>query len=273
MNQINFTAEKTSQIKQNNFELRKLMSLPPIKSSEINAVALPPELPPQNAVTGDQEVDAALWLEAVVGSGNTTHIKMALEAIKAIKTPLKELGKRYSAYMVATNPGNFLAGIRFVDFGDLTALANRAITECQRKNKALSAFGSVNALFAESPAEKFCIKVLRGIKEDGSYFLPQDNCNKRFLKHTDMMPSTLDDCLFEIAYWDEMYSLRNSFGTGDHSAQVNARTDFLYHMLALIHPRDKAEALDVLEYILERDSDRNGNAAILRNLVGGSAWN
>jgi len=278
MNQINFTNEQVFQeatTMHDNKKLRRLMSLPPIKHSDSTNVLLPPELPTQQVVTGDLEVDAVLWLEAVVGTGDATHIQKAMEAIKSIKTPLKELGKRYSALMMAAHPGNFLAGLRFVDFGDLNKLANHAVNKVKRQNEALSRFNSVGELYEETPAEQFCIEALHGINiKDGDWKLPQDECNKRFLNHQDMLPFTLSDCLFEISYWHELYSLRNTFGNTEHEFQVNAREYFIReYMMANIVPRNRGEALAVLEYLIQTDLSRDlreETSAILRNLVIGA---
>jgi hypothetical protein len=255
-----------------NVTLRNLMTLPPIKHSDLTALTIPPELPPQKPVTGDKEVDAVIWLEEVVNTGNANHIKLALEAIGAIKTPMKELGSRYNTYMIKANQGNFLAGIRFIDFGDLSELANHAVKKLGRKNEALSRFGSDDALFAETPAEKFCTKALRGIKvEKDGVFLPQDECNQRFLKHNEMVPTTMSDCLYEIAFWEELYSLRSSIDSFEFSREVWARENFIYeYMLAHLPPRDRDEALSVLEHVLQQDSDKSANPEILRNLVCGT---
>ena len=47
------------------------------------------DLPPQQVVTGDKEVDALLWLRAVISTGQAGLIERAMEAAKRIETPLK----------------------------------------------------------------------------------------------------------------------------------------------------------------------------------------
>ena len=80
---------------QDNQQLRALLSLPPIQTNASTALAVP-EMPPREVVTGDQEIDAVLWLQKVVATGNRGLIDKALEAAKQIKTPMKDLGERYA---------------------------------------------------------------------------------------------------------------------------------------------------------------------------------
>lgn len=77
-----------------NAKHRELFSLPPIRESEETLPSVP-ELPPQENVTGDREVDAALWLHQVINTGNAALIERAMEGAKKIKTPLPVLQQRY----------------------------------------------------------------------------------------------------------------------------------------------------------------------------------
>lgn len=79
---------------------RTLFTLPSIQPSESNALAVP-SLPPQTKVTGDHDIDAVLWLREVINTGQAGLIEKAMEAAKRIKTPLKDLEKRYLDYLVA----------------------------------------------------------------------------------------------------------------------------------------------------------------------------
>jgi hypothetical protein len=276
MNQIDYSQARLNLNEypmHDNMTLRMLVTLPAIQQSNSTEVALPPELPPKKSVTGDKEVDAVLWLQDVVATGDSNYIAMALESVNAIKTPMKELGNRYGDFLNATQ-NSLVACFASFNFGNLQALGLRATKKAQLKHEALSRFGTVEELFAHTPAEKSCIKSLRGIKlKKGYWSLPQDLCNKRFLEKPELMPATLNDCLYEISYWNDLYSLRNSFGNYDHELQISARSYFLEeHMLARIPPRDKHEAINVLEYLLsDKDRlDRDCSDAILRNLVGGT---
>ncbi|RPO09519.1 hypothetical protein [Pseudomonas aeruginosa] len=62
-----------------NAKHRELFSLPPIRESEETLPSVP-ELPPQENVTGDREVDAVLWLRKVISTGEASLISTALEA-------------------------------------------------------------------------------------------------------------------------------------------------------------------------------------------------
>ncbi|WP_415870045.1 hypothetical protein [Aeromonas caviae] len=79
---------------------RAMFTLPPIKP---NGETLPAvqELPPQQAVTGDREVDALLWLRQVIETGEPARIEQAKQAAGQITTPLDELEKRYGKWLVA----------------------------------------------------------------------------------------------------------------------------------------------------------------------------
>lgn len=77
---------------------RALFCLP---SLQLSAEQLPAvqELPQQQAVTGDRDVDALLWLREVIGTGHPARISAAMEAAKRIKTPVKQLEERYRAWL------------------------------------------------------------------------------------------------------------------------------------------------------------------------------
>jgi hypothetical protein len=250
--------------------LRELFTLPPIKASNQTALAVP-QLPPQGAVTGDKEIDAVLWLREVIGTGRADLIEKAMQAAKKIKTPLPDLEKRYLNHLRAANPGNWVAAFSSFGFGDLESLARRATRKLTLSNEALARFGDEESLFADTPAEQFCIKTLDGAKRDRKIdmFLDDDDVTKRFKAIPDMMPHTLSDCLYELAYWHDLYSLRSASGGGDQGQQAYARESFAFSCLAEIRPRDKAESVAVLRYMAEKEyMDRKETDAILLNLIG-----
>lgn len=84
---------------------RALFSLPPMRHTSQTLPAVP-ELPPQQRVTGDKEVDAVLWLRQVIGTGQAALIEKAMQGAKKIKTPLDQLEKRYTQILASANPGN-----------------------------------------------------------------------------------------------------------------------------------------------------------------------
>lgn len=247
---------------------RALFSLPPILPSTHTLPAVP-EMPAQQRVTGDNEVDAMLWLQEVVQTGQAHLIAKAMEARKLITTPLKELEKRYMNHLLSLNPGNaFAVVLGTFGFGDLDSQAKRAVTKLMQSAEATSRFG--NSLFDDTPAEVWCAEVLKGVKRaKNDIFLPDDVCHKRFSAAVEYLPHTLSDCLYELGYWHEIYWLRNSQDTWNPSQQASARECFAFWSLGQIRPRNKEEAIAVLRYMADQNCmDRSEANGILLNLVG-----
>lgn len=253
-----------------NHEHRALFTLPPIKESVNTGVSVP-ELPPQQAVTGDKEVDAVLWLRTVINTGQADLITKALEAAKKIKTSPKTLEERYRTYLMRTHPGNLFAAMSSFNFTDLDGLAKRAVDTKARQWEALARFGNEDELFADTSAERFCADALRGLKiKNGKCFHDEKQVDSRFMQHPQLLPHTLTDCLHELRYWHELYWLRAAFAqSGDGADYATSRDFFAFRMLARIRPRSKAEAVQVFRYM--STSDRMGmseSEAILLNLMG-----
>jgi len=252
-----------------NEQHRALFTLPPIKPS---ADTLPsvPELPPQQVVTGDKEVDAVLWLHAVIRTGQAALIERAMEAAKRIKTPLGVLEKRYRDHLTATNPGNLFAALSSFGFGDLEAMAARATEDHRLRLEGVSRFGG--ALMDDTDAEAFCIDALRGLEVSGRFGdFDKSQVADRFNAHPELLPHTLADCLYELDYWDQLYRLRNAVDiyASDGPAEATAREWFVFGLLAQIRPRDKAEALTVFRYLIASDRDDMAESeAIMLNLIG-----
>jgi len=248
---------------------RALFTLPPIRES---AGTLPsvPELPPQEAVTGDKEVDAVLWLHSVIQTGQAALIDRAMEAAKKIKTPLDTLEKRYRDHLVRTNPGNLFAAMSSFGFADLEGMAKRAVEKQRLRLEGAARFG--DALMVDTEAAAFCIKALRGLKRGG---MPadydKDKAAQRFRASPELMPNTLADCLHELDYWNRLYWLRNAVDTSasDGAPQAIAREWFVFGLLAEIRPRHKDEAKAVFRYLVEHQrQDASEADAILENLIG-----
>jgi hypothetical protein len=256
---------------------RTFFTLPPIRESESTALSVP-ELPPQQIVTGDTEVDAILWLQQVVSTGQPALIEKAMQARKRIKTPIKELEKRYSDFLMskAKSPGDAF-GIAFatIGFGELDEKAEHAVRCNTLAHEALARFGSETWVFTNTPAEDFIVAALAGIRYEGKCGFPEltPKVIEAFRTHPDYLPHTLSDCLHEFAYWRDLYQLRhavsNNAGDGLHEEWV--RRDFLFLLLSQIRARSKDEALAVLHWMHEDEAmDRDGADDVLRNLVGGS---
>ncbi len=250
--------------------LRELFTLPAIRQSESTSLTVP-ELPPQNEVTGDKEIDAVLWLREVIKSGQPALIEKAMEAAQRIKTPLKDLEKRYLDHLTAKHPGNWTVAFATFGFSDLDGLAKGSISKATRRHEALARFGSIEVLFTDTPAEQFAIDALKGLKttQKNHYQYDDAQVDKRFNAHPDLMPNTLSDCLYELAYWHDLYSLRRVNDGGDQAPYAYARECFAFRCLARIRPKSKPEAIAVFRYLA--DSDRMNDTeteSILLNLIG-----
>ena len=252
-----------------NEQHRALFSLPPIRES-VGTLPSVPELPPQEAVTGDKEVDAVLWLHSVIGTGQAVLIERAMEAAKKIETPLAVLEKRYRDHLVRTNPGNPFTAMSSFGFADLEGLAARAIEKHRLRIEGAARFG--DALLADTEPEAFCIKALRGLKRGGMLDdYDKDKAAQRFRANPELMPHTLADCLHELDYWDRLYRLRNAVDiyASDGPPQARAREWFVFGLLAEIRPRHKDEAKAVFRYLVEHQrQDATEADAILENLIG-----
>ena len=252
-----------------NEQHRAMFTLPPISASTVTLPSVP-ELPPQEVVTGDKEVDAVLWLRSIINTGQAVLIDRAMEGVKKIRTPLDVLEKRYRDYLVATNPGHLFAAMSSFGFADLDALATRAIEQHRLRLEGAARFG--DALLADTEAELFCIAALRGLEQSGPLLdFDKEQVAARLNAHPELLPHTLADCLYELGYWDQLYRLRNAVGrdASEGPAEATAREWFVFGLLAQIRPRDKPEALAVFRYLIasQRD-DMAESEAILCNLIG-----
>ena len=253
-----------------NLAHRALFSLPPIRQSNRTALTVP-ELPPKNSVTGDDEIDAVLWLREVIGTGQAALIDKAMLAVKKITTPLKDLEDRYMKPLVSSGHNQFTVMFSVIGFCDFEELAKRSTRKLTLSNNAIARFGDVDTLFSKTEAEMFCVKAMAGLKvKKGDIFLDDAQVDKRFTACHKLMPHTLSDCLYELAYWSELYSMRNAIGgCGDLSQEALARDMFAFRCLAKIRPRNKDEAVAVFRYIAENEyMDRGETNNILLNLIG-----
>ena len=248
---------------------RELFTLPPIKASASTDLAIP-ELPPQEVVTGDKEIDALLWLRSVIRTGQAGLIEKAMIAADRIKTPLAELEKRYTKHMIATHPGSFGAALASFGFSDLKGLAKSSINKLGKQQEARARFG--DDLFMDTPAERFCSDALDGLDRGTGWTFDKAAVDARFSECVGLLPHTLGDCLHELVYWDHLGRLRDAVegtGAGDLSPEASAREDFVFRCLAHIRARTKDEAIAVFHFLAksERQDDDEANE-ILLNLIG-----
>ncbi|VVQ12229.1 hypothetical protein PS914_05331 [Pseudomonas fluorescens] len=252
-----------------NAQHRALFTLPLIKVS-VETLPSVPELPLQEVVTGDKEVDAVLWLRSIIDTGQAALIERAMEAAKRIKTPLNLLEKRYRDHLTVTNPGNMFAALSSYGFADLESLASRGIEQHRLRLEGVARFG--DALLDDTEVEVFCIEALRGLERSGPVLdFDKGTVAAHFNAHPELMPHTLADCLHELGYWSQLYRLRNAVDiyASDGPPEASARDWFVFGLLAEIRPRDKTEALAVFRYLVASDrDDMEESEAILFNLIG-----
>ena len=122
-----------------------------------------------------------------------------------------------------------------------------------------------------TPAFHLCIDALKGLKttqkDFGNY--PDAQVDKRFQAHPDLMPNTLSDCLYELAYWHDLYCLRSACDGCDQSTDAYARERFAFRSMARIRPKSKPEAIAVFRYLADGNRmDDTETESILLNLIG-----
>lgn len=245
---------------------RAMFTLPPLQSSGETLPAVQ-ELPPQEVVTGDKEIDALLWLRLVIETGEPARIEQAKQAAGRITTPPDELEKRYGNWLVAKS-GHMLAGLGSIGFANLDGLAERSIERRANESEAIGRFG--DALWDDTQAEAFCLESLRGLETE-TWDYPPELVAERFKAHPELMPHTLSDCLHELAYWDDLYRLRRACSKDcDTHQEVWSRDQFIFTvMLAELRPRNRDEARATLRHLLDSERrDWKEVDRILDNLIG-----
>jgi hypothetical protein len=160
-----------------------------------------------------------------------------------------------------------MALIEATDFDNLEGLAKSAVTKLAKQKEATARFG--DALFADTPAEQFCIEALAGLKRGRTLEFDEQEVEARFKARPELMPNTLSDCLHELAYWSALYWLRNSVESCDNAPEAGARSSFVFSSLARIRARTKDEAIAVFRYLDDDERmDDDEAEAILLNLIG-----
>jgi len=220
---------------------RAMFTLPPWQSRE--TLPAVPDLPPQQVVTGDKEIDALLWLRQVIETGDPVRIEQAKEAAGRITTPLDELERRYGRWLVAS-AGHVMAGLGSIGFANLDGLAERTIKRRAREAEAIGRFG--DQLWYDTPAEVFCLEALRTV-ERVEWDYPPEQVADRFKAIPELMPHTLSD---------------------EHRMESSARDWFIFGLLAELRPRTREEAKNVFRYLMTSDRQDIPEAEqILENLV------
>ncbi len=257
-----------------NTKLREFFRLPEPTASNCTALQ-PPVAPPRpEAVTGDNDMDAMLWLRQVVQTGDAAMIAKAMQAAERIKTKTDELEKRYGDWLMRQSGGNTMTAVfGSIGFANLKGLAERTLDKQQRRAEAIARFGSMEDVFATLAQEQFCVDVLALVPQDtkGWHDFDQEQVNAAFAQQLDLVPHTLADCLHELEFWDAVYRLRNGWdNAGDDLPEVNARRRYIEgHCMATIRPKSRQEAKTVLRYMAEHEMfDRTETGTVLENLIG-----
>jgi len=257
---------------------RQCFTIPQPRMSTGTGLALQyAPLPEQQQQTGDRELDAYLWLALVIDTGDAAQISKALKAAEAIKTPVKELMRRYSAHLLATtgNPIKAVFGTMGVD--DLKNKAAKTLERTETVMEFVACLGSLEAVNTPYGAEKIMLDalgdremtfgprgyVVEGV-EDAIRCLPE--------------PHTLSDVCRELAYWAWQYkthsAVQKHLGMGycDPHPIVTLREDYLDKRLSELIPKSRAEALATYDYLLatEYRGDKHIEEKIVRALIGGT---
>lgn len=245
---------------------RAMFTLPPRQNCKETLPAAP-ELPPQQVVTGDKEIDALFWLRQVIETGDPGRIEQAKEAAGRITTPLDDLERRYGRWLVVS-AGHVMAGLGSIGFANLDGLAERTIKRQAREGEAIGRFG--DQLWYDTPAEVFCLEALRTV-ERVEWDYPPEQVADRFKAIPELMPHTLSDCLHELAYWNDLHYLRKACDTSsdyEHRMESSARDWFIFGLLAELRPRTREEAKNAFRYLMTSDrQDMPEVEQILENLV------
>lgn len=257
-----------------NHKLREFFKLPDIALSantELQPMVSPPT---PTVITGDDELDAVLWLRQVVKTGDTSLIEKAIKASERIKSSEDQLEKKYGNYlMTLPNSNTMMSAFGSIGFANIKGLAATTLSNKEKQRESLSRYGSKDVLFSTLEQETFCIEALSGLpKIDGDYFTNYREQSKLtvevFSSITEMAPNTLSDCMYELEYWQKLYRLRSCWESYDHLEQVNQREDFLFHCMTFLRPKTREEGVAVFHYLADNDSmNRESTDAILNNLI------
>lgn len=253
----------------NNSKLRDFFRLPDISISSNTELKPYVSLPTPDVVTGDEELDAVLWLRKIVQTGDVELIQKAIQASERIKSSEDDLEKRYSEFLLSLPNSNTMSAV-FGSFGfaNIKGLASKVLDTKSRQQEALSRFGSEDKLIGTLAQEKFCIDVLEDMPENMSYKEKTNYACEKFSNSLDMLPNTLSDCVYELNYWSSLERLRSSFGCIDPIGEVIERENFLFYSMSHLRPKTREEGVAVFRYLADNDCmQREFTDEILRNLI------
>lgn len=275
---------RASNSREDNMVARAFFQLPKPTASAGTNVGLPPAMPAQEVVTGDREVDAMLWLNAMVDTEHPPYIEQALHAHDALmaKVDAKDMERRYTQHLVQA--GRNEIEIMFSSLG-VAGLKNRASSayasrrikmeaaelgfvgevETVPGNWAIYALREIQvenqAIWAAVQPDKDGTKTLAGKATFGGHTKEEaDRLDSIFRsdEHAHLVPSTLSDCLHELCFWNELYTIVSEVERGQYGGELRQEQDWrrswVESLLPVIKPVSKSEALMVHEWIQDESN-------------------
>lgn len=225
------------------------------------------EPPQKRKQTGDQGIDAFLWLREMVDTGQPALIQQALElAAKVDGKQREEIETRYTQAMVAVH-GAFVGAMKSMGLCNIEGRAKAALERKAGREKAVAIFG--DGEYFTTPQEQFCIDALNGRTQDNRGFYEIQEIETSFNKHKELMPWTLADCIRELEYWRELYNYKDALFDCELEQETYAREDYVRLLMERIKPRSKEETRQVWEYMLLHEwQDYKSFNPIVENLMG-----
>lgn len=243
-------------------------------------------LPPQRVVTGHKQTDAYLWVIEVIKTGEPSHIAAAEAALQKLTIKPKEAQDRYTDYLMAQGAG-FTAAFATLGLDNPQGYINRAKEQHQKAAEVRAVFGSHQAAMALTPAEQaielrygqyYSYEWYRQAKAEGlDIYGIWDKRRVLVAGARDVLPEphTLSDTVREFQYWERLYTLRYAASHEEYDESppdndmADDREEYLSQRLAEIKPRNKQEAIDVMNWLIGQQDRIEGDKrdAILLNLI------
>jgi hypothetical protein len=261
-----------------NPEHQRLFSIPtPAPSTERALVSAP--LPDPEAITGDRELDAVLWLGHVIKTAvEPAVLDRAAEAASQITTPAKEIEQRYADWL-QRQPGAHPFQIAFavVGAGDLEKQIERARERISVYREGLALFGSHEAAMMPTPAEQMILDTIAPLPDGEHWNWTPDELARLFARSIN--PASLTEVVNELRYWSWLGHLRWKMAEthgdySDDSAEIDARRWWAESLLTTMLPQTRTEAGAVVDAIkaglidIGSTDDGQRRAGVYEHLLG-----
>ncbi|WP_228859230.1 helix-turn-helix domain-containing protein [Xenorhabdus sp. PB61.4] len=274
---------------------KALFTIPePTYSTELATVK---PLPVQRKITGNKQVDAYLWVLAVIKTNEPAHFEAAEAALKKLKITPKEAQQKYSDYLMKTGAHPFQVAFGSVGMDNPQGYLDRAKAQVEKASQVRGVFATYEAALELTEPEKLMlVGELAEIYESGYYWNEKElaeGCmhGDRIIETEKLRqvtakgfaeqlpePHTLSDVVRECLYWSWLYQMRNvadkelypdGFGDADRY-YIYDREEYIEKKLATIQPVSRQEAIEVCKWVLgeERFHDRALTDRVILNLVG-----